>query len=91
MPFIICEEEKQKEEMASNLRVEFHERQHKHRSESIAINLSPSKKAYPKPAPNPPSKSAPWTTIVAVISEMDEKPSFVDDISYQKQGNLLSS
>ena len=70
--------------MASNLRVEFHERQHKHLSESIAINLSPSKKAYPKPAPNPPSKSAPWTTIVAVISEMDEKPSFVDDISYHK-------
>ncbi|KAJ9687455.1 hypothetical protein PVL29_016086 [Vitis rotundifolia] len=70
--------------MASNLRVEFYERQRKHLSESITINPSPSKKAYLKPIPNPPSKSAPPTTIVAVTLKSDEKPSFIDDISYHE-------
>ncbi|RVW61554.1 hypothetical protein CK203_065654 [Vitis vinifera] len=45
---IICDEEKE-EDMASNLRVGFRERQHKGLSKSIIVNPTPSKKACSKP------------------------------------------
>ena len=45
---IVCEYEKD-EDMATNLRVGFRERQHKHLSESIVVNPAPLKRACPKP------------------------------------------
>lgn len=50
VPPIICEEEKKREDdMASNLRVEFRERQRKLLSKSVVVNSTPSTKACPKP------------------------------------------
>lgn len=68
--------------MVSNLRVEFCERQHKRLSKSIVINPTPSKKACLEPTPTPPSIPALLTTVVTVTLELNEKPSFANDISY---------
>ena len=51
VPPIICEEEEEND-MASNLRVEFCERQCKRLSESITINPTPSKKSLPGTYPS---------------------------------------
>ena len=84
MHSIICEEEKEENDMASNLRVRFRERQCKHLSESIAANPSHLKKACPEPTPNPLSQLASLTNTTVVALEPDEKPPFADDISYHE-------
>ena len=84
VPFIICEKEEEEEKMASDLRVGFCERQHKRLSESIAINPSHSKKACPELAPDPLSKLTLPTITTIVTSGLDEKPSFIEDISYHE-------
>ncbi|KAJ9686988.1 hypothetical protein PVL29_015728 [Vitis rotundifolia] len=53
MPPVICDEEEEENGMASNLRVKFRERQRKLLFESITVSPSHSKKACPKPTPNP--------------------------------------
>lgn len=81
---IICEEEDEEENMASNSRAEFRERQHKRLSKSIVVNLIPSKKACPKPASIPPPMPIPSVTTAIITPESDEKPLSADDISYQE-------
>lgn len=73
---IICKEEEE-EEMATNLRARFYERQCKCLFESIAINPFSSKKAHV--ASNSDSPSRPTTLIptTTVASGLDEKPPFV--------------
>lgn len=70
--------------MVSNLRVEFYEKQHKRLPKSIAIDISPSKKACPTLGPDSLSKLTLSTTTTVVTSDPDEKPSSVDDISYHE-------
>ncbi|RVW22467.1 hypothetical protein CK203_112790 [Vitis vinifera] len=74
VPPIICEEEDEEEDMASNLRARFCERQRKSLSKSIAINPTPSKKASLKPASAPPPMPVPSTITMAVTPKPDEKP-----------------
>ncbi|KAJ9705633.1 hypothetical protein PVL29_003618 [Vitis rotundifolia] len=86
VPSIICEEEEE-EDIASNLRVGFQERQRKCLFESIAVNPSPSKKDYLEPAyhepacPKPVSTLAPVpvssTIAIKITLEPDEKTSFL--------------
>ena len=90
VPHIICKKEKERE-MASNLRVGFHERQHKHLFESIAIDLSPSKKAHPTPSLDSLSKPTQLTPTVDITSSLDEKPSSISDISYHEMRNPFVS
>ena len=50
VPSIVCEEKEEEDEnMTSNLRVRFHERQRKRLSESNVVNPTPSKKACSEP------------------------------------------
>ena len=83
---IVCEYE-EKVDMATNLRAGFQERQHKHMSESIVVNLAPSKRAYPKPiyqelvsAPTPMPMSS--TTTAYTIPELDERLPSAEGITY---------
>ena len=83
---IVCEYE-EKVDMATNLRAGFQERQHKHLSESIVVNLAPSKRAYPKPiyqelvsAPTPMPMSS--TTAAYTIPELDERLPSTEGITY---------
>ncbi|RVW36949.1 hypothetical protein CK203_094933 [Vitis vinifera] len=48
------------------------------------VSPSPHLHCCSKPAPDPPSMPTPLTTVVAVTSEPDEKPSFVDEIYYHE-------
>ena len=73
VPPIICEEEEEEGDMASNLRTRFHKRHRKRLSESITVHPSLSKKACLEPTPNPPSKSTLSTTTIAVTSEPNKK------------------
>ncbi|KAL6319629.1 hypothetical protein AAG906_020706 [Vitis piasezkii] len=70
------------EDMASNLRARFHERQRKRLSESIAINTTPSKKASLKPASAPPPMPIPSTITTTVTPKPDAKPLSANDIYY---------
>ena len=80
---IICEEEEEEEDMTSNLRVRFCERQRKRLPESIIINPTLSKKACLKLASTSLPVPASPATIAAITLEPDEKLSF-DDIAYHK-------
>ena len=80
---IICDEEKE-EDMDSNLRAEFHERQCKHLSESIAVNPTPSKKACSKPASAPTLMSVPPTTATVLTPELDKKLPSADEHTYHE-------
>lgn len=77
--------------MATNLRVEFCKMQHKHLSESIDVDLSPSKEAYLVPGPDSPSKSTPLTPTIVVALGLDNKPLSVGNIPYHKMKSPLSS
>lgn len=81
---IICDGEEEDEDMTFNMRVGFHERWCKCLSKSIAVNSITSKKACPKPAPNPPSMPALSTTVMVVTLEPNEKLPSTDDISYHE-------
>ena len=70
--------------MTTNLRVEFHKRQHKHLSEYIVIGLSPSKKVCSAPGLDSLSKPTPLTPIAIVASGLDDEPSSIGDIPYHK-------
>ena len=70
--------------MASNLRVGFYERQHKHLFESIVVNLTSSKKDCPEPASAPPLVPIPPATTTIVTRESDEKLHSADDIAYHE-------
>lgn len=70
--------------MTSNLRARFHKWQRKGLSESIAIDLFPSKKTYSTPGLNSPSKSTPPTPATVIALSLDEKPSAIDDISHHQ-------
>ena len=83
MPLIICEKEK-KNEMDTNLRVGFCERQHKRLFKSITIGSSSSKKARQVPGPDSPSKPTLPTSTTVVALDSNEKPFSVDDIPYHK-------
>ncbi|KAJ9707330.1 hypothetical protein PVL29_002359 [Vitis rotundifolia] len=83
VPLIICEE-KEEEQMTSNLRAEFRERQRKCLSESIYIDPSSSNKAHSTLKLDSPSKPTSLTPIAIVILGPDEKPSFIGDISYHE-------
>ncbi|KAL6316315.1 hypothetical protein AAG906_017948 [Vitis piasezkii] len=62
VPSIICENEEDEEKMASDLRVGFCERQHKHPLSKLTL---------------------PTITTIVTLG-LDEKPSFVEDISYHE-------
>lgn len=81
---IICDGEEDDEDMTSNMRVGFHKRWHKCMSKSITVNSITSKKAFPEPAPNPPSMLALSTTVMVVTLKANEKLSYTDDISYHE-------
>lgn len=70
--------------MTSNLRARFHKWQRKGLSESIAIDLFPSKKTYSTPGLNSSSKSTPLTPATVIALSLDEKPSAIDDISHHQ-------
>ncbi|KAJ9686907.1 hypothetical protein PVL29_015671 [Vitis rotundifolia] len=86
MPPIICEEQEEEEEedMNSNLRVEFREKQRNCLFESIAVNPTPSKKAYSEPILVPPPAQIPSTTAADITLEPDEKLPSADDIAYHE-------
>lgn len=89
VPPIICEDEENKEDMASNFRVGFRERQLKPPSKSIVVNPSPLKKVCTESFLNPLSQSSLPTTAVVVASELDDKPPSTDDISYHETRELF--
>lgn len=70
--------------MASNLRAEFRERQHKRLSKSIDVNPTPSKKACPEPASAPMPVSVPPTTAPTVTPKLDEKIPSIDDVAHHE-------
>ena len=80
---IICEEEEE-EEMTTNLRVGFYERHRKNLPKSIAIDPSSSKKAYPTPNPDSPSRPTLLIPTAAITSRFDEKLLYVGDIPYHE-------
>ena len=83
VPPIICEEEKE-EEMTSNLRFGFRERQCMRLSKYIVIDPFFSKKARPTPGLDSPSKLTPLTSTTVVALGSDEKPFSIGDISYHE-------
>lgn len=82
VPYIICKDEEN--EMVSNLKIGFRERQRKCLSKSIAINPSPLKKACSTPDLDPLSKPILSIITTIVILGPDEKPFFVDNIFYHE-------
>lgn len=73
----IIYEEEEEEDIATNLRVGFKERQRKRLSESITVNPAPFKKPYSEPICMDPisaltSMPVPLTTIGGIILDPDE-------------------
>lgn len=70
--------------MASNLRAEFRERQHKRLSKSIDVNPTPFKKDCPEPASAPMPVSVPPATAPTVTPKLDEKIPSIDDVAHHE-------
>lgn len=88
VPPIACEKEEEKD-MVANFRANFKERQHKFLSESIMENPAPSKRPCMEPICLEPvstlaSMSAPSTTIVGIISELDERVPSVEGTTHHE-------
>ena len=83
VPPIICGE-KEEEEMATNLRTEFHERQRKCLSEFIIIGLSSSNKARLATSSDSPPKPTLLTLTTVVALGPAEKPPSVGNNSYHE-------
>ena len=80
-PIIYKEEE---EDMTSNLRVRFRERQYKRLSKSIAVNPTPSKKVCSEPTLVPPPVPILSTIAAIVTPKPDEKIFSTNDTAYHE-------
>lgn len=88
VPPIACEE-KEEEDMATNLRVGFKERQHKCLSESIMVNPTPFKRTCPEPIYLEPVSAltlvlVPSTTAVGIISGPNERLPSVEGTAHHE-------